>query len=124
MSSTYRLLCLSHDPALVIAEPELGLWTDGEPQLTRPDAHPDCDLMVGRFSYPLIAVGCVHELAKLLDGETGHELPHPLHREVRWLGSEWALVGAAAQRTSLAATIDRCWTPTRLRRLAPLWPTP
>lgn len=69
MSSTYRILCVSHDPALTTgsdynspeaAEAAIRLGVNG---------HPTCDLLIGRYSYPLRAVhryvstACWHELA-------------------------------------------------------------
>jgi hypothetical protein len=55
VSSTYRVLCLSHDPAIVAADdfqrPEQAeeAIRDG-----MTNGHEHCDLMIGRYSYPLV----------------------------------------------------------------------
>lgn len=62
MSSTYRVLCLAHDPAITIDG-----WESQSPDevvglLERRDTaeqlaqHRGCPLAVGRYSYPLIQV--------------------------------------------------------------------
>lgn len=62
MSSTYRFLCLSHDPALTVdgwesrsKDEAVGLAErrDNAEQLA---GHRGCRLVVGRFSYPLVEV--------------------------------------------------------------------
>jgi hypothetical protein len=63
VSSTYRVICASHDPALVLDSPE---WTDPDGMVGALRGrrnggvllaeHRDCTLLGGRYSYPLIAV--------------------------------------------------------------------
>lgn len=92
MSSTYRILCLSHDPATEWGEystPEAAeaAIADGLPE------HPHCHLMIGRYSYPLVELGCPpsrHQPAKLSCHHGGTE----------WTDSEWLRLLAAAYRSS------------------------
>lgn len=116
MSSTYRILCLSHDPATaegeyVTAEEALTAIAEGLP------THPNCDLMVGRYSYPLVEVGCPptkHQPANLAC----------VHGGTAWTGSAWLrLLLAALQSSDLdvlaVATGGRhtCFPWERLHRL-------
>ncbi len=111
MSSTYRALCLSHDPALEIDGAEWNTVTDIEGALANPAAcdglggHTTCDLLGGAYSYPLYKVYC------------------PKARE--WIGVEWlALLLAAYLRADADAVVTaagqpmpRHWTRQRLMRL-------
>lgn len=67
MSSIYQLLCLSHDPAISVGVEYAteGEWRSAEPALeavrTRSGVaaqHVNCDLLVGRYSSPLVKVCC------------------------------------------------------------------
>lgn len=66
MSSTYRVICLSHDPGLTVPDPETQDHALIEMWLRRGSAvrdqrlpgHGRCDLVAGRFSYPMIEVFC------------------------------------------------------------------
>lgn len=116
MSSSYHVLCLSHDPAIVID----GDWQHPAAAIAaiadRPNSehlrlHVDCDLLIGRYSYPLIEVGCP---------------PHAAHpHEALWVEAAWLRVAAilcgppepAADVTDALARLPRCWTPTRIQRL-------
>lgn len=120
MSTVYRILCLSHDPAIIL-EPD---WNNPEQAIaaaTNPDdyievaPHSSCDLLVGGFSYPLISVACPPR-------------PHPgqdaaPHRQPIWITKDWLHVLAAANQlphADLAAALRRlpgCWSPTRIHRL-------
>lgn len=50
MSSTYKRICLSHNPPLILDDHFNGPIT-GE---VRHEDHPECLMGVGRFSYPII----------------------------------------------------------------------
>jgi hypothetical protein len=54
VSSTYKPICLSHTPPLVIDE-ELSQRPDPL-ALKKPTGHGGCDIAIGRFSYPIIEV--------------------------------------------------------------------
>ncbi|MEU9640937.1 hypothetical protein [Streptomyces sp. NPDC048188] len=116
MSSTYRILCLSHDPALV--EGEYASSTEAEAAVaTGVEGHRRCDLLIGRYSYPLVEVGCPaskYQAADLLC----------CHGEAMWVDAEWLLLLAAAHQSSdegVTAAVGRfgrhCWQWERLRRL-------
>jgi hypothetical protein len=120
MSSTYRILCLSHDPAIVIDE-GLEFHSDVGGRERAVDAvlngvkgHEGCDLLIGRYSYPLVEVGCAK-------GAGCH------HSGTRWINSEWLrllhAVGEAHADERLkkayakAQRLHGCWTDQRLDRL-------
>jgi hypothetical protein len=91
MSSDYHLLCLSHDPALVI-EPELPRHQAEE--ITRDSAtlahHRHCDVVIGRYSCPLVEVAC---LGITLPGPTGCK---GYHSVVKWIDRDWLKLLLAA----------------------------
>ncbi len=127
MSSEYRVLCLTHDPAIVIANE----WQSGNGGLEAALAaarnpttceatseHRRCDLMVGRYSYPLV------ELACLGSGLLAHQ--GPAHRDTVWMDAEWLRLLYHARRSGDPAVLDQasgmstmfgCWSPLRLLRL-------
>lgn len=51
MSSVYRRICLSHEPPLELDEEVAA----SVPPL-QPKDHPNCQIALGRYSYPLIEV--------------------------------------------------------------------
>jgi hypothetical protein len=119
VSSTYNILCVSHDPAILIETDEqkpavviervLGAGVPG---------HPGCDLMVGRYSYPLIELCCVGFPFNAVNR------PHPgWHRDPEW--AEAGLLRVAAVSLLRFAGKDpamdkallqlpMCWTRPRL----------
>ncbi|GAB3156369.1 hypothetical protein GCM10027258_62700 [Amycolatopsis stemonae] len=123
MSSTYRLLCLSHDPAI-----ELDLeFSSGSGGRERAEAavlggvagHEACDLLIGRYSYPLVELGCP-------DRSRGHRGGYHPHHTV-WVDAIWIKLLALAQQApegspqrQLAerAPMPGCWWPERLARLS------
>lgn len=131
MSSTYRALCLSHDPAIVIGGPDEG-WQSGENGIgIMQDAlqfpadcellagHEQCELLGGRFSSPLIEVYC--------SGRTSSGLWHRLpHNRGQWIDVEWLRLLATAHASSdelmsnIAMGMPECWSRTRLWRLREL----
>lgn len=114
MAGTYAILCLSHDPATrarYFSTPE-----DAAAQVAAglPE-HPHCDLMIGRYSGALLAMGCppVRCPATVIG-----------HHRVQWADTPWLRVLAAThgssnpdvQRQLLQPELG-CWTPARLFRL-------
>lgn len=111
MSSTYRLICLSHDPGI-----ELGTeWQSGAggrntaigALLTRTGsdeitAHARCDMVIGCYSYPLGEVGYV------ANGE-----------HVEWIGVQWVTALAIALDASPGLRLPSGWTVERVQRLRP-----
>ncbi|MFI7096759.1 hypothetical protein [Streptomyces lydicus] len=116
MSSTYYILCVSHDPATTVtecpspeaAEAQIGSGIDG---------HYDCDLMIERVSGGPVEIGCPPT-------KTGSTHAHCHHADTEWVDVEWLrLLGGAYNSTDprLADAVQKgrffCWTPQRLHRL-------
>jgi hypothetical protein len=118
VSSTYRILCLSHDPALVIDTPD---WNRPEPAEAAIrdgiDGHRACDLMIGRYSYPLVGLGC----------PPSRDQPATMpccHGITMWTDKDWLLLLAASYQSDdpdMRKAIERgshqCLPWERLRRL-------
>jgi len=127
VSSTYKLLCLNHDPAIATEGPG---WQDPEPAIAAAcepamhdwlaEDHGKCDLLVGRYSYPLIEVCCP---------DRGGNTTHGRHSSARWIDRDWlvllyvATTDPAGPRLAGAVEALRrtapCWTHERLERLRP-----
>lgn len=113
MSSTYRVLCLSHDPAITT---ETDYRTPGDAEhaiATGIDGHTGCDLLIGRYSYPLIEAGCP---------PANH--PRCSHNRTQWDDSSLlrllATAYASTDETVRKTTEDshfQCWPRDRLWRL-------
>jgi hypothetical protein len=121
MSSNYDILCVSHNPAIRAAEdiPDRG---DAVTMALRGlDEHPDCDLLIARYSGALAEVGCPRG-----DGEH-----HPgWHRDPIWADAALLRVVAAAASylggdpmsdpglaSAVAQATRFCWTPARLHAI-------
>jgi hypothetical protein len=117
VSSNYHLLCLSHDPAIVI---DCDFRLDEVEAVTReheaPAGHQDCDIVAGRFSCPLIEAGC---FGRTLRGPSGCKGIH--HRGPIWTDSNvLRLLHYAApsvDQETLRPFVTGCWPLERLRRL-------
>ncbi|MFF6829611.1 hypothetical protein [Streptomyces longwoodensis] len=115
MSSTYRILCLSHDPALTRGE----FHTPGDAETAIAngyDTHPGCDLVIGRWSGALVEVGC----------PASSDQPATLschHGNTIWADKTWLLLLAAAYQSTdpdVQQAIEgrhHCMSWERLRRL-------
>lgn len=124
MSSAYRVLCLNHDPAIDCG-PE---WhTPGEALAAVADlasheqlaAHASCDLLIGRYSYPLIEVCCpVRSGGLSRHGGNIHSAP-------KWVDVEWLrLLYIAGNgyhgkhvKDAVKAAAGGCWALDRVNRL-------
>lgn len=118
MSSSYHLLCMSHDPVIVI---DIGATSPGQALTAVADRsafqslaeHPHCPLMIGRYSYPLIELCC----------PGSQHSTHPNANE--WADASLLRVALlAAMRcpsddavVQALARLHRCWEPKRLDRL-------
>ncbi|MFF7335434.1 hypothetical protein [Streptomyces sp. NPDC008150] len=121
MSSTYRILCLSHDPAVATETPDT-------PEYHRPEqaedaihngieGHTTCDLAIGRYSYPLVELGCPPSRDQPAD------LPC-CHGTTIWTDTKWLILLAAAYQSdepaiqqALSAGHHGCHPWERLQRL-------
>lgn len=85
MSSTYRVLCLSHDPAIETGV-EWSTGTDNEAAAARVpetiEGHEHCDLVLVQCAYPVIAVGCLPQESR--------EGRRCAHQHAQWTEA-WAL---------------------------------
>ncbi|WP_314411403.1 hypothetical protein [Streptomyces sp. DSM 40484] len=113
MSSNYAALCLSHDPAIIVHDPGFNRPEQAEEAIRAGiNDHRNCDLLIGRFSYPLIEVGC--------PGIPGGGCSH---RSTEWVDSGWLRVlaharAAGALPPAVASHHDlHCWTEQRVWRL-------
>lgn len=122
MSSTYRVLCLSHDPSVVAADGDWSRPEHAEAAIRDGiEGHEDCDLLIGRYSYPLVEVGCpaTPPAPRVSQHRCGYHPHHTAWVDVTWL---WLLALAQQQPdgTPLARAAARaraCWAPERLYRL-------
>jgi len=116
VSSTYYVLCLSHDPATTARE-----YSTPEQAAAAIKAgiegHPHCDLLIERVSGGPVEYGCPPH-------DTRSVGPRCYHRGVAWVGVEWLrLLGRAHESTDPrvleAVQVGRfyCWTRDRLHRL-------
>lgn len=120
MSSIYRVLCLSHDPAIA-TEAEYDRPETAVAAITAGvDGHARCDLLIGRYSYPLIEVGCPPITRP---ERTGQHRCYP-HAVTEWVDVMWLRILAAVhqsgtERMRALARESRlgCWSWERLRRL-------
>lgn len=122
MSSVYRVLCLSHDPAIHVArwendDCEAAIAAALDPA-TREDLaeHERCDLMVGRYSAGFVEACCPARQGRLAHGR---------HIAPQWIDHKYlALLSAALDVADgpLATAVGEitrhgCWTEQRIRRL-------
>lgn len=120
MSSVYRVLCLSHDPAITTEaeynrpEPAIAAIASGV------DCHRDCDLLIGRYSYPLIEVGCPPTTGPERAGRQSCYA----HSVTEWVDVAWLRILAAVHQSgtedmrTLAGEAQLAhWSWERLRRL-------
>lgn len=125
MSSTYYILCLSHDPAITVNDPGYNSAAEAEAAVRdRPEgtAHSHCDLMIGRYSYPLVELGCPRS-ADQPDALRPGTL-RCYHGGTQWVAKEWLLLAAAAYQSddpAIREAVERgghsCVSWERLRRL-------
>jgi hypothetical protein len=121
VSSNYSVLCLSHDPAIIVHDPGFNRPEQAEAAIADGvTGHENCDLMIGRYSYPLVELGC----PPARDG-LGPSFRRCYHGETVWVCREWLWILAAAYQSSdpdVRATTQanrspRCLPWERLRRL-------
>jgi hypothetical protein len=110
MSSTYYALCLSHDPALTVDGGEWSHGYDAAAAALRSGfpGHPGCDLVVGRYSAPLIEVACVGNC-------------RGRHTDLRWTDVGWLrlllLAGPEVASNAALNRVTSCWSFDRASRL-------
>lgn len=121
MSSHYMIICVSHDPAIVFGgSSNYADWNSPAPALeaiadrtTGPaQAHPDCDLVVGRWSSALIEVCCP-------PSRSNGPYHGSSHRDDLWIDASWLRLLALAEPEHVEAARLRssCWAPLLARAL-------
>lgn len=116
MSSTYYILCLSHDPATF--EGECHTPEEAERRIAAGiETHPNCDLAISRHSGAVCEIACVtskHRKTKL----------RCYHGGILWADADWLRLLAAAHQTTdpvvaavAARAGHRCWPAERIQRL-------
>jgi len=123
VSSTYRILCLNHDPAIVIdrdwSSPNDAMAAATDPGHAGLDDHLRCDLLVGRWSGGLCEIGCPPSI-----GPEAKCSSH--HRNEHWVDLDWLRLLAAALDSSEPAVTAavkeltspyHCWRRERVQRL-------
>lgn len=117
MSSSFYVLCLSHDPAMVAAECRSA--TDAEERIAAGiDEHPHCDLLISRVSGAPVEFGCPPVTGR--DGQH-HCMYHP--HSAQWADAAWLRVLTIAYGKVDPDLILRrdgrlaCWPPDRVHRL-------
>jgi len=123
VSSTYRVLCLSHDPAIVAAD-DFQRPETAEAAITEGIAeHAGCDLVIGRYSYPLVELGCPSTR-----GRSTPPRPNGItccHGRTVWVDRDWLWILAAAYQSpdpGMRAAVERghqrqCLPWERLKRM-------
>lgn len=120
MSSTYYLLCLSHDPAITVNDPGYNRPEEAEAAVRDPaTGHEQCDLLIARYSGALIELGCPPNYPQR---EGAYRCG--IHTRTEWIDWEWLRLLAVAyqsddERVRLAVGDRgfRCWPWDRLRSL-------
>jgi hypothetical protein len=116
VSSTYNAICLSHDPGILIGPDLTYDEANGLNVRARFGGHERCDLVAGRYSYPLIEVAC---LGIQLPGPTGCKA---YHSNVKWIDRDWlrllATAGPDVHPEAMRALSEHgCWPLERVHRL-------
>ncbi|MFE6412581.1 hypothetical protein ACFVOR_37240 [Streptomyces sp. NPDC057837] len=116
MSSSYYILCLSHDPATTAREARSA---EDAADVIRAgvDGHRDCDLLIERVSGGPVEYGCPPQGTRAAG-------PPCRHRDVEWADVDWLRLLGRAHTSADAGVRDAvrkgrffCWTPDRLHRL-------
>jgi len=121
VSSTYRIFCLSHDPA-VEAVPLSDGWNSSaaaeQAAINGVPGHEECDVLILRYSGALVEIGCPNRR------QDPHGRRHP--HATQWVDAIWLKLLSLAQRApegspqrvlAERAPMPGCWWPERLRRL-------
>lgn len=119
MSSRYRIICLSHTPALEVEEGWTSLGDAAEALATgcgSAEPHRVCDVVIGEYSYPLVDLHCP-------PGRHGHRWVNSV--DVRKLRSTLDRLSrgwwtAEYREARLWCMRNPCWSVDRLTALAPL----
>jgi hypothetical protein len=123
VSSNYSVLCLSHDPAIIVHDPGFNRPEQAEAAIRAGiQGHEECDLAIGRYSYPLVELGCPTSRHQPDSRRPGALRCY--HGNTQWTDKEWLLLLAAAYQSTDPAVREaakegyhHCLPWERLRRL-------
>ena len=119
MSSTYHVLCLSHDPATLIAE--FGNPEDAQEAISKGfSEHPECDILISRVSGGPIEFGCPGDPKSW---RNSHRKCF-VHNNIKWVDKAWLRLlfyvqqnPSAEAKRLMSDTHLLCWSPERVNRL-------
>lgn len=119
MSSSYHILCVSHDPGVYAAEDIREMNIADILQNGLKD-HPFCDLLVLRRSGALVEVGCPGDFIQGRNSEAKCR-----HNGLEWERVEWLRLLYYTQLNSPTTEFEklrdnytmRCWNQNRIQRL-------
>jgi len=125
VSSTYRAICMSHDPA---SEIDLDGIHHGNVNLLDTalllvtaavrKQHPGCELLIGRYSYSLVEVSCPPSRSDKRTCPVFHSEPNSVSLDWLRLLYHARQVPATKPLSEALASFDRtCWGPRRVERL-------
>ena len=125
VSSTYSLICLSHDPAIEVYDITHGHRDEALAAALSHPEHPHCDIAVARYSGALVEVACLPGSPELPLRHRGHS---GWHRDAEWVDAVWlkALILALdyapedARKAVGLPFAAHCWPPDRVNRLRPV----
>lgn len=117
MSSSYHVLCLSHDPAIVAASECRG--SEGAERLiaSEIEGHERCDLVIMRVSGGPSEFGCPPVTDRAGQRRCNYH-PHSTHwADVAWLRVLHIAYDADPDRVQECGAALRCWPLERVHRL-------
>lgn len=116
MSSTFYVLCVSHDPAILSTEHRTG-GDAAETIKTGSDLHPGCDLVIEEVSGGPVEIGCP-------PADSRGSGSRCYHQDVRWTDVEWLRLLSRAYTSTDPKVVEAvrrgrftCWPQERLHRL-------
>jgi hypothetical protein len=121
MSSLYKILCLAHDPSLVIGDNEWRISTQPLYYIAHPQDnewtvdHTSCDLLIGRYSYSLVEICCPPSFGRVLTNSHFNS-----HRDAEWVDVAWLRLLRHYYKESPIEPvrgIPQCWNYNRILRL-------
>lgn len=126
MSSRYNWICISHNPAIEIDNPEyqdFNQITGAVKNEDRPTGHKQCDLIVGRWSGGLVELMCPGCKYRKYHGSSCQ----------KWIDKDWLVLllrawefnkpkpgGSNSNYAGIAipSHLMQCWHPDRLNKIA------
>jgi len=122
VTGDYWPICLSHDPGLEldhVGDRDEAAAVAQAKIMASAGPHRGCDLVLARYSNPLVEVACLPGAPTGTRHAAWHAAPEWV--DVGWLQLlSWAQHHDVAVDEQLTLSVGLCWPPTRLDRLRPL----